>query len=498
MSKGDWRRTKNKKSMPLFPDYTTHDGLGLAELVRTGAVHPRELVEAAIDRIDSLNAELNAVVGRRFEAALAEADGELPDGPFRGVPFLFKDLDPFLMQGEKLTFGSRACADFVPTQDSDLVRRYKAAGMIILGTTNTPEFGFSPLTNSLLHGPAQTPYKKGFNAGGSSGGSAAAVAAKLVPMASASDFAGSIRIPSACCGTFGLKPSRGRNPLNPFPGEGVGFLQAHVITRSVRDSAAMLDATCNAGPQGFLDAVSARESPLRVAMSTRPVLTSVVHDDCKAAVQDVAALLETLGHHVEQKDPPIDTTEFMRSYMMITSHYTAPYFAGVEALMGRKLSRWKMEARQVVGWVVAKKVAPNVIDEARATMSRLSADMDRFFESYDVLLTPATAQPPVPHDALRPKRLAQTIAAFYARANFTVVFPSSPDRLIPFFETDPPTRFMCFTPLANALGLPSMSVPLVWNKEGLPVGTVFTGRRDEEATLFRLAAQLERARPWVR
>ena len=188
------------------------------------------------------------------------------------------------------------------SKDSGLVRRYKAAGLIVVGQTNTPEFGFSPITNPVLHGPTQTPHGGGINAGGSSGGSAAAVAARMVPLASASDIAGSIRIPSACCGVFGFKPSRGLTPLGPFPGEGTDFLQAHVITRSVRDSAAMLDATCDGAPRRFLDAVKSPGGTFRVAVSTRPVFPSEGHEPCQTAVRNVAPRLEDLGHHVEQEE----------------------------------------------------------------------------------------------------------------------------------------------------------------------------------------------------
>jgi amidase len=318
----------------------------------------------------------------------------------------------------------------------------------------------------------------------------------MVPMASASDIGGSIRIPAGCCGVFGLKPSRGRNPLAPFPGEGIGFLQAHAITRSVRDSAALLDATCDGGPKGFLDAARAPAENLRVAVSTQPVFASDIHGDCTAAVRNVGALLEDLGHHVDDKDPPVDATEFQRAYFVMSFHNIARYLHELEALLGSRLSRPDMELRSLIGWFIGKKLAPKNIDAAQATLQRQSADMARFFESYDVLLTPTVARPPAPHAALVPKGLMMAIGSFCARKNLEWMFSGNPAHFLPGAKVDPTIRFMCFTPLANALGLPSMNAPLVWNDEGLPVGTTFTGRRDEESTLFRLAAQLERARPW--
>ena len=324
------------------------DATEQAELVRKREVTPAELVEAAIARIDALNPTLNAVVTPMFDRARLEAKGSLPPGPFAGVPFLVKDLGPQLA-GVRYTEGSKFLRDFVPDHDSELVARQRAAGLITVGKTNTPEFGIQPTTEPARFGATHNPWNLERTPGGSSGGSAAAVAAGLVPMAHGNDGGGSIRIPASCCGLFGLKPTRARNSMAPDAGEAwAGFAADHAVTRSVRDSAALLDAT--SGPavgdpyfaptpeRPFADEVGIEPGRLRIAVSVSSPLATEVHPDCAAAAMETARLCESLGHDVTEAAPSMDAEEFMEAYISVVMGSTA---AGMESLslrLGRPLS----------------------------------------------------------------------------------------------------------------------------------------------------------------
>ncbi|MFZ0492048.1 MAG: amidase family protein, partial [Acidimicrobiia bacterium] len=285
----------------MFAEYDRYDALGLAELVRNGEIQPRQLVETAISRIEMTNPRVNAVVHKMYDRALTTADGPL-DGPFAGVPFLLKDLGP-MFEGEPTTSSSRFLQFHIASDDSTLVSRYKDAGLIVLGKTNTPEFGLVATTEPDFRGPARNPWNLDHSTGGSSGGSAASVAAGYVPMAHGNDGGGSIRIPASACGLFGLKPSRGRNPVGPnFDGAWLGLVQDHVISRSVRDSAAMLDLEsppsrgepyiAPAPKRPFADEVGADPGSLRVAVCTDSLFGTRTHPDCVEAVDDAARLLE--------------------------------------------------------------------------------------------------------------------------------------------------------------------------------------------------------------
>jgi amidase len=315
-------------------ELATADATSLSELVRRKEVKPLELVDAAIERVERLNPNLNAVITPMYDQARAATQGDLPEGPFRGVPFLLKDIVAFYA-GARYTAGSAFLKDFVPDHDSELVVRLKRAGLIILGKTNTPELGILPTTEPRLFGPTRNPWNLQRTAGGSSGGSAAAVAAGLVPMAHANDGGGSIRIPASCCGLFGLKPSRARNPLGPDAGDIMGgFVQEHAVTRSVRDSAALLDATAGpdvgdpywAPPQArpFLQEVGAEPGRLRIAWSIRSQTGVPIHADCVRAVEDTAKLCAGLGHQVSEAAPEINRTLLLQAF-------SAVWFSGVAA-----------------------------------------------------------------------------------------------------------------------------------------------------------------------
>jgi len=486
-----------------FSEYADYDATGLAELVTAGEVTPRELVESAIERIERLDARLNAVVYRDFERALEAADRPPPDSaPFPGVPFLLKDLHA-AYAGAPLTSGSRALADYVPDHNAELVDRHLRAGLIILGKTNTPEFGLAPVTEPELFGPTRNPWDLQRTPGGSSGGSAAAVAARYVPAAHASDGGGSIRIPSSACGLFGLKPTRGRTPLGPdFAELWFGFSQAHAVTRTVRDSARLLDATCGpdvgapyAAPppaRPFADEVGTPPGRLRIAFTTGALLSDDIDPVCKQAVAETARLCEELGHEVVEAAPDLDVEELTDAFVVLAvagGAFEADYAA---RLRGRPLGRGDLELVQSVLAKVAKKTPADRLAWALHTTRQTAQTMGRFLSDYDVLLTSTLAEPPWPIGALDPspgeKRILKLVDAVPARPLLEALVKQISGELL---------RPIPNTPLFNMSGQPAMNVPLHWTDDGLPVGVQFAGRFGDEATLFRLAAQLEEARPWA-
>ena len=461
----------------IFNDLAWLDATAQAELVRKKEVKPVELVEAAIERIERLNPKLNAVVTPMFDLAREAVQGELPEGPFSGVPFLLKDILA-AYAGVKMTMGSKILQNFVPHYDSELVVRLKRSGLIMVGKTNVPEFGLLPTTEPELFGPCRNPWDIGHTTGGSSGGSAAAVACGMVPMAHANDGGGSIRIPASCCGVFGLKPTRGRNPLGPFFGDVInGLVAEHAVTRSVRDSAGLLDVTC--GPdigdpywapppaRPFLQEIGADPATLRIAFTTTAAGGQPIHADCIQAVQDAASLCADLGHAVQEAAPKLDGDQLADLFTVL---WSADCAATLQALGAKK------DQVEALTWALGKKGS-----QYRATqyvlvlqkLQRISRAIARFFCDYDVWLTPTLAEPPVPLGT----------------------FDSPEDDPMKGFQRA--EEFVPFTPICNMTGQPAMSVPLYWNSAGLPVGTHFIGRFGDEATLFRLAAQLEKARPWA-
>jgi amidase len=468
--------------MALADEFANLDATALAARVRAREVKPVELIRAAIDRIEKINPQINAVVTRMYEQALAAAEAEPGNGPFAGVPFLLKDLVA-ACQGVPLSSGSRYGKNYRPVRDSDLVVRYRRAGLIVLGKTNTPEFGLLPTTEPELFGPARNPWNPSLTAGGSSGGSAAAVATGMVPMAHGNDGGGSIRIPASCCGVFGLKPTRGRNSLGPYLGDVFsGLVAEHALTRTVRDSAALLDATagyslgdpyCAPEPaRPFVQEVGADPGKLRIAFSTKAPLGTPVHPDCVAAVKDAAGLLADLGHEVAEAAPVLDGEMIWKQFLAIWAAGVTWTIRNMNYTVGRMPDEGELEPITVAFDAMGKKVTAVDYLTAVQYFQFLARQIAEFMKEYDVLLTPTLGSPPLPLGSFVPT-------------------PEDP------LAIGVATAFVPFTPICNTTGQPAMSVPLCWNAEGLPIGTHFIGRYGDEATLFRLASQLEQARPWV-
>jgi amidase len=459
------------------------DATAQAEWVRHKKIKPIELVDAAIERIERLNPTLNAVVTPMYDLARKVATRDIPDGPFTGVPFLLKDLLAEYA-GVRFTEGSAFLRDYVSDHDTELVVRIKKAGLIICGKTNIPEFGSLPTTEPMLFGPTRNPWDTNKTPGGSSGGSAAAVASGMVPMAHGNDGGGSIRMPASCCGLFGLKPTRARNPLGPDKGDILGGLAAeHALTRSVRDSAALLDAT--SGPdlgdpywappptRPFIEEVGTDPGQLHIAFTTKAREGIDVHEDCIKAVHDAANLCSDLGHEVEEVAMDVDAEHMARCFYRVWlggSACTAEFW---ERETCKTITPDQVEP---LTWALIKKGRQTDAGTyllALEDLQSLSRDVARLFTKWDVWLTPTLAEPPVALGTFDPN-------------------PENP--MHGFFRSG---KFMPFTSICNVTGQPAMSVPLFWNNENLPIGTQFIGRFGDEATLFRLAAQLEAARPWA-
>jgi amidase len=489
--------------MNRLSNYDRYDGLGLAGLLRRQEIKPSELVEEAIHRIEGLNPQVNAVTHKMYELARKAADRDLLDGPFKGVPFLMKDL-LMAYAGVPLSNGSRFLKDSVPDHDGEMVKRFSAAGIIVIGKTNVREFGLVPVTEPELLGPCNNPWDLTRTPGGSSGGSAAAVAARMVPLAYGSDGGGSIRIPASCRGVFGLKPTRGRNPVGPDVREGWrGLACDHVLTRSVRDSAAMLDAT--AGPdvgapyyatspsRPFLDEVGVDPGKLSIAFTSQPFIGGTVDGDCLKGLEATVRLCRDLGHDVVEATPQIDGKAFARAFLTIVCVETRATIEENEALLGRKASPRDFEPSTWVLGLLGKQCRAPEFSRSINLAQRTARQIGAFFEKYDVLLTPTLAMPPVVTGTFQPKGAQAVVMKLLGRLNVGSIINmlSGIDALAEHvFE------FMPYTAIFNVTGQPAMSVPLYWNDEGLPIGMQFVGRYGDEATLFRLARQLEKARPW--
>lgn len=484
-------------------EFLSFDAIGLADLVRNRQVSARELVDIAISRIEALNPGLNAVVHTMFDGARRQAENGAADGVFAGVPILLKDLLAWYA-GEPITSGSRLYKDFRAPEDTEVVRRYRATGAIVLGKTNTPEFGLTPFCESEFLGVARNPWNPERTTGGSSGGSAAAVAAGMVPVAGGGDGAGSIRIPASCNGIFGLKPTRGRVPTGPRQGElWNGASIEGVLSRSVRDSAATLDAI--SGPDAgapysavppsrpFLSEVGFPVGRLRVGVTTFPFLGRTVHPDCIAAVQDARRLLESLGHDTVDVTVPIDREPFNRNFVIMVCAEVAADIADAERLLGRTPQRDELEYSTWALAMIGRSLPAAVYAQAKRELQRAARRVGQFFESIDVLLTPTVATPPFTIGALQPppgdRKILRALGAM--RAGRVLRSMGAVEKAAEqIFDWIP------YTPLFNVTGQPAMSVPLWWNAEGLPVGVQFAGRFGAESILYRLAAQLEAARPW--
>lgn len=473
--------------MSGFDAYDRYDGLGLGELVRRGEVTPGELLDAALARIARLDPQLHAVCGLAVEAARREIARGIPQGPFAGVPFLLKDITA-AARDVPMTCGSRFFRGTGGDHDTELVARYRRAGLVIFGRTTTPEMAISPTTEAAVYGePTRNPWNPAYSAGGSSGGAGAAVASGIVPLAHGSDGGGSIRIPASCNGVFGLKPTRARLPFGPDAAEGWGgLLVEHVLTRSVRDSAAALDATHGADPgayyvappvaRPYLEEIATPPARLRIAFTTRLFTGTPAHADCVAAVESSARLCADLGHEVVEAAPSgFDWEAVLRNVVTIMASGTALSVRQRAAALGRAPREDELEPATRGAVRLAEDIRGPDYLLALAGLHAFARVAARFFERHDVLLTPVLAQPTTP-------------LGRWAMSN-----PDFEDyRLGPAgLKT-----YVAFTPFANATGQPAMSVPLHWGPNGLPIGSHFVGRFGDEATLLKLARQLEEARPW--
>lgn len=469
-------------------DYVRYDALGLAELVRRGDVTPGELVAAAQAAVAQVDPGVNAVVlDMADEAARCLAQG-LPSGPFTGVPLMLKDF-VCNYAGVPTRFGSRLFEGLVPPHDSETMARFRRAGFVTIAKTACSEFGLNAATEAKAYGkPVRNPWNPAHSASGSSGGSAVAVATRMVPVAYGDDGGGSIRLPASHTASFGLKPSRGRVPLGPdLPDTGfAGLACAHALTRSVRDSAAVLDvlagpdcgATFHAPPprRPFLQEVGAPPGVLRIGYCARLDDTTDVHPDALAALDDAAHLCEALGHVVEPIDFKFDQAAFARAWCTAVIAWLTPIVDGTAAMLGRVPGPDNLEAATWSAIQHGRRLKAADLVGAQLHFNAMSRAMGQLFNTYDVLLTPAVSTPPPLLGVMDQDEPGVDAYDFTARHTM---------------------RLGHVCGMFNATGNPAMSVPLYWNAAGLPLGAHFVGRYGDEATLLRLAAQLEAARPWI-
>ncbi|MGG4194710.1 amidase family protein [Paenibacillus jamilae] len=465
-------------------EYASYDGLGLAELVKRGEVTPQELTALACEAIRLVNPQLNVMAVSMQELAEKESKSALPNGPFTGIPFLVKD-STLHAAGVPLNSGSRLGEGMIYPYDSEMMRRFRQAGLVTLGSTTAPEFGFNVTTEAVLYGPTRNPWNPDRSPGGSSGGSAAAVAAGIVPIAHANDGGGSIRIPAACSGLVGLKPTRGRTPNGPDNGEvlsGLGIQFA--VTKTVRDAAALLDAVAGPDPGAYAWAerpsrpfsAELAEEPgrLRIAWTGKPYSGTPVDAECLRVLHETVGLCEELGHELVEVLPEVDYEALFVATMHI---WAANTYHGIERLaktLNRKPSEHNLEATILKAYQYGATLTAHDLLNALDISTQASRSVGRFFEQYDVLLSPTIASVPFPLGELNANNPDIDLRSWTEQ-----VFTRAP-----------------FTSLFNTTGQPAVSLPLGWSVDGLPIGMQFAGRFADEATLLRLSAQLEAARPW--
>lgn len=463
-------------------DYVSHDAMSLAQLVADKQVSPSELLEEAITRASEEDTRLNFIAQELYDYGRARIEEGLPEGPFRGVPFLEKDLHMHI-PGKRSGQGSRLYSNYVPDFKSELVDRHEKSGLVIFGKTTTPEFGLTGTTESVAEGATRNPWNLEHSSGGSSGGAASAVAAGVIPLAHASDGGGSIRIPASACGLFGLKPSRGRVPMGPVRTEGWGGNSTNgAVSRSVRDSAALLDATHGLEPGSrysapepegtFLANVSKNPGRLRIALMTSPISGAPVEPEIVEATMAAAKLCESLGHIVEEAAPKVDAAAMGEANFALISTALASDLAAFAEATGQTLGPETLE-KITLGFVgYGQQLPGTAVAKAHGTIQEIAITVARFMADYDVILSPVLAANTA---KLGVYDLDKTDFAAWGQAvGAYVPFPG----------------------LFNTTGQPSMSVPLAMSQSGLPIGAMFTGRYGDEQTLFRLAGQLERAAPW--
>ncbi len=484
-----------------LPEYDRLDAIGLAQLVARGEVTPLEVLEAAFERADARNPRVNAIVARYDEEARSCARGPLPAGPLSGVPFLLKDLLA-AWKGHPLTGSSRLLDGWIAPEDSEVVRRLRRAGLVLFGQTNTPELGILGTTEPALRGPTRNPWSTDRSAGGSSGGSAAAVAARIVPAAHGNDGGGSLRIPASACGVFALKATRGRVSQAPLGEFFLGLTTEGVVTRTVRDSAALLDAIAGPAPgdpyaapppaRPFAAEVGAPAGPLRIAVTHAPIFGRTTAPECREAVYETARLLARLGHDVVEARPEFPRDALVHAYLIALAATVAADVGVAARATGRRAGPRLLEPES---WALAaggRLLSAEDLLLAEQEMHRAARTMGAFFEEHDLLVTPTMAQPPLRIGAMAARPLERlglrAVARIRSRALLEKYFDEIGGR-----SFDATGNTMLF----NQTGQPAMSVPLHWTADGLPVGVQFVARFGDEATLFRVAAELEQARPWA-
>jgi len=462
--------------------YDTEDALGLAQRVKSGEVSAEELLDEAARRIAAVNPAINAVTVDGTDFGRGAIAAGLPDGPFTGVPFLLKDLGA-ICPGLPATNGTRFNPPGEPPFDDEVVRRFKAAGLVIAGRTNSPEWGLTTTTEPVRNGPTRNPWNLEYSPGGSSGGAAAAIAAGIVPAAHGSDGGGSIRVPASNCGLFGLKPSRGRVSSGPYAGDGwSGFATNGVISRSVRDSAALLDvlqgpapgdpygAPTPAGP--FLFEVGKPPGALKIAMTDQPFSGTEKNALLSANVEDAARLCETLGHEIVPFSLEIDGEAFTNAVITIINVHTAALVDWLEDLHGRKAGPDDLETCTLVFAEMGRATTAVQFQNAIENLHEMGRRIGRLFNEVDVILSPT--------QGIETPKLG-VLDMMQPAENYM----------------KPIAKSVGYTAFYNALGNPAMSVPLHWGPDGLPQGTQFAAAYGNDALLFRLAGQLEEARPWA-
>jgi amidase len=472
--------------MISLTDYSSHDGLGLAALVARKEVTAKELLDTALAAVAKVNPQINAVLQTLPEMAAKEIAAQPLTGPFAGVPFVIKEL-VLHAKNVRLDSGCRLAQGSVPSEDTELMARFRRAGLVLMGTTQTPELGYNPTTETVLFGPVHNPWDLTRSAGGSSGGSGAAVAAGIVPMAHANDGGGSIRIPAACDGLVGLKPTRDRTPTGPDYADPLcGLAIEFAVTRSVRDAAALLDAV--AGPdvgapamiappaRPYAQEVGAPTGKLRIAWTTTPASGEKIDPECVKAVHETVRTLQDLGHTLIEGGPKYDWDSFLNNVHLIWSAFTALSVDVAAKSLGRKPGLDNLEAVTLACYEDGKRISALDLLYAQAHGNMLSRSVGAFFETVDALVTPTIARPPVPLGELNQNHPGMT-AMEWTRQVFT---------------------YCPFTPLFNSTGQPAISLPLYATATGLPIGVQVAGRFGDEATLIRLASQLEQARPWAK
>ncbi|MFW2178031.1 MULTISPECIES: amidase [unclassified Moraxella] len=482
-----------------FQEYTQYDAMGLAELIKKGEVSAKEVLQSAIDRANLLNPNLNAIIHRFDEKALANAN-QLPNGVFTGVPYLLKDL-LYEYAGEPLKMGSRSI-NVTPTKDNEIVKRMKATGVNTFGKTNTPEFGLIITTEPKSFGATHNPHKHGYSTGGSSGGSACVVASGIVPMAGGGDGGGSIRFPASWCGVFGLKPTSGRTPLSSVLGEDWnGAVANHVITRSVRDSALMLDAISgreigspyvigDSGNHSFYHASQTAPKPLRIALHKKPLITNTeIHPDVMATLEQTAKRLADMGHIVEEADPNIDIHRMWQDFLYVVASHTAHTIDDIARTHGKQhINNLEPQTYNIA--MLGRSLSAVDLLNAKQGWQSVRYHTDVLLSQYDVILCPTVPTPAVPLGILPPKAFDETMMKVSNPFKLGKLLLKSGmvEKL-----SHPVQSKMAFTMLANITGMPAMSVPLGMSGDGLPIGMQFIARLNDEATLYSLAGQMERA-----